>query len=124
VELTRERVAIKRKPFSERTDAEHRCMMALWSDCRVQKESIRHAALAYAFVRGRRYWIVERECDDQNKPSATAIAFWADADVDSVKAWLGAPVSSEEAAAFAAAVEAARVRAQSAHEARRKAKAA
>lgn len=92
IDNTRERLALKRIPFKERTDQQHRVMLGCWDEGRVLKEQIRHVGLAYAFRRGRPYWVTERHCDDG--PLATLIANWADCTVEEIEVWLAAKPSS------------------------------
>jgi hypothetical protein len=106
-QITAERVEIKKVPFSQRAEEAHRQLMWLWSEARSAKEDIRLTQLAYAFVRGRRYWEVERHCRDGNAPSAYSIAYSCGAEKADVEAWLKAPVTDEEVAAYQAHLEAA-----------------
>ena len=124
IALTKERLAIKRKPFAERSSAEHQHMLGLWREGSTLKETIRNASLAYAFVRGRRRWDAERECGADNKPSYHAVAFWADAPDEEVKAWIETSPENEEWLAFTRKVEEAKAKARTAREERRKARAA
>ena len=107
MELTRARVALKRIPFKDRTPEQHAEMMRLWSECSVQKEQIRYTSLAFAFVRGRRYWHAERSVHEQHRPWARGIANYAEADEASVKLWLAEEPTAEERAAWKARLEAA-----------------
>lgn len=121
MEITTERVAIKRVPFSERTEEAHRQLMWLWSEARSTKEDIRLTQLAYAFVRGRRYWEVERHCRDGNAPSAFSIAHCCEAEKAEVEAWLKAPVPDEEVAAYQAHLDAAEAKRRAASATRKRA---
>lgn len=112
VELTRARVALKRIPFKDRTAEQHAEMMHLWSECSIQKEQIRYTALAYAFVRGRRYWHVERDVHEQHRPWAKGIANYAEADEIAVKLWLAEEPTPEERASWAAHLDAERATAR------------
>lgn len=107
MELTRARVALKRIPFKDRTPEQHAEMMHLWSECSIQKEQIRYTSLAYAFVRGKRYWHVERRVHERHRAWARGIANYAEADEASVKAWLSEEPSAEERAAWELRLEAA-----------------
>lgn len=112
VELTRSRVALKRIPFKDRTSAQHSEMMRLWGECSFQKEEIRYTALAYAFVRGVRYWHVERDVHEQHSASARAIASHAGADEAAVKLWLADVPTPEERESWKAHLDAARMTAR------------
>lgn len=112
MELTRARVALKRIPYKDRTHEQHAQMMRLWNDCRIVKESIRFVTLAYAFVRGRRYWHVERRVHEA--PWARGIAGVAEADEVAVKLWLAEQPTAEELASWSAHVAAAETTARAA----------
>lgn len=101
-ELTRARLAIKRIPFSERPAEKHREMLSLGNEASIQKESIRICQLAYAFVRGRSYWSQERHTIHPAAIYVRSIARETGASEVEVEAWLKAPVSDEERAAFEA----------------------
>ena len=122
MELTRERVSYRKAtaPSLERGNE----LWRMWRNCRRQKELIRYAALALAFVRGRPYWTVERRCHEQHRPWWMVIGRVAGADELSVKAWLAAKPTAEEAAAWQQHVEATREMERSAKEARRRARSA
>lgn len=96
---TQERLALKRIPFSERSPEEHSLMLSKWGRNSDLKEDIRLIGLAYAFVRGRRYWETERFTKEA--PSVHGIAYWAEVEDDVVKAWLENKPSEEELAAYA-----------------------
>lgn len=109
---TQERLALKRIPFPERTAQQHSTMLGCWGYGSELKEQIRGLGLAYAFVRGRRYWEVERFT--KSAPSASVVAYWADADEADVKAWLEAKPSEEELAAYVEHLQRAKERARAA----------
>jgi hypothetical protein len=112
VQNTQERLALKRIPFAQRTSQQHSEMLWRWSEGSILKEQIRHLGLAYAFLRGRRYWVTERFTKDG--PYATQIAFYAGVTVEEIEAWLAALPSQEELDAYAQHLTAARERAQQA----------
>lgn len=119
---TRERLTLKRIPFKERTDQQHRVMLGCWDEGRHLKEMIRHCGLAYAFRRGRPYWVTERYCEDG--PLATLIANWADCTVEEIEAWLAEKPSAEEQAAWDEHVKLSSEKYRAARAARRTARAA
>lgn len=98
IDNTRERLALKRIPFKERTAQQHSHMLGCWGHGSLLKDQIREIGLAYAFVRGRRYWVTERYCEDG--PSAVGIAYWADCTVEEIEAWLAEKPSAEEQASW------------------------
>lgn len=98
IKNTQDRLGIKRIPFAERTPAQQSAMLGHWSTGSVLKEQIRHLGLAYAFLRGRRYWEVERYTKDG--PFATMIAAEADVTAEEIQDWLEVRPSEEELAAF------------------------
>jgi hypothetical protein len=110
VEATKARMEYKRATDGKRGSYDSR-LCELWSDCRSAGEEARFAGLAYAFVRGRRYWVAERTCRSGNGPSAYLIAKIADAPEADVKAWLAVKPSAEETAAWEAHVREAKERA-------------
>jgi len=109
---TQERLSLKRIPFAERTAQQHSTMLMCWGHGSDLRSQIRYTGLAYAFVRGRRYWEVERFTKEP--PSASSVAYWAGADVDegAVKAWLEAKPSDEELASYAEHLRQAKERAR------------
>lgn len=109
---TQERLALKRIPFPERTAPQHTTMLGCWLTGRELKEQIRHAGLAYAFLRGRRYWETERFTKEG--PLATLIAANADVTAEEVLAWLEARPSEEELAAYTEHLQRAKERARAA----------
>lgn len=110
-EATRARMEYKRATAGSRGPVDS-TLNAYWTDCRCAKEDARFAGLAYAFVRGRRYWTTERTCREGNQPSAYLIAKIADAPEADVKAWLAVKPTAEEVAVWEAHVQASKERAQ------------
>jgi len=113
--LTRERLALKRIPFKQRTAEQHSQMMRLIGDASCQKDEVRVVQLAYAYVRGRAYWTQERNsklCAAHGYASVR-IAQLLPVQPADVLAWMMAPVDDLARAAFAAheqaSMEAARV---------------
>lgn len=99
IKNTQERLALKRIPFSERTTAQHNDMLWHWSEGSVLKENIRYIGLAYALVRGRRYWVTERYT--KKSVSARSLASIAGVSEEAAKAWLDERPTEEEQAAYA-----------------------
>lgn len=112
VQNTQERLTLKRIPFTERTVQQHRVMLGCWDEGRYLREQIRHAGLAYAFLRGRRYWEVERFTQDG--PLATLIAANADVTAEEIQAWLEVKPSEAELAAYAEHLQRAKEKARAA----------
>lgn len=102
MEITRERLALKRVPFKVRTPQQHADMLRCWWRGSDAKEAARVLQLAYAFVRGLPYWWQERSTKADAEGIAVAIAAAADVTAEEVLAWLKAPVSTEDRAAFEA----------------------
>lgn len=65
-----------------------------WNTNSILKEDIRFLQLAYAFVRGRRYWECERETRDL--PWEGRIAEYAGVSREEILAWLTAEITPEE----------------------------
>jgi hypothetical protein len=107
---TQERLALKRIPFSERSSEEHQTMLSKWSRNSDLKDDIRLIGLAYAFVRGCRYWETERFAKEV--PSIYGISCWAEVEQDVVKAWLETKPSEEELASYAEHLRQAKERAR------------
>jgi len=112
---TRERVAYKKAtPVSEPTRL--RQLASFWGTNSDLKESIRETGLAYAFLRGRRYWVTERKTE--NTPSAHGILDALQAvgvvseSAETVLVWLSEKPSEEERAAFEAHLVEANVKAR------------
>jgi hypothetical protein len=103
VALTKDRLAIKRVPFSERSPESHQRMLWLGNEATCQKETCRFLQLAYAFVRGVPYWVQERYAKDL--PYARTLAQYAGVEESEIQAWLDAPVDDEERASFEHYVE-------------------
>lgn len=100
-ETTKERVAYKKStPISEPSRRQE--LNRLWSQSRGYKNQIRTLALAYAFLRGARYWEVER---NTKKPNVSASAIAAAAGnpglKDEVALWMAVKPSEEESKEFA-----------------------
>jgi hypothetical protein len=98
IQNTHERRALKAVPFAVRTSEQHTMMLRKWWTNSDLKEAIRHLGLAYAFVRGRSYWVTERSCIDG--PNAVVIASLADVTAEEVLAWLEVRPSQEELDAY------------------------
>lgn len=127
MEITRERLALKRIPFKERTEAQHNRMFWCWREGACLKEAIRVLQLAYAFVRGVPYWVQERSprWDEKTRKGwARSVAGPAGATEEAVVAWMEAPVSPEDRAAFEAHLAHARAREHERRQARARAQAA
>lgn len=125
--LTRERVALKRIPFKQRTTEQHSDMMRLIGVASDQKDAIRALQLAYAFARGRAYWTQERH-RSAGQPSAenlaSEIARLVPVTTADVLAWVLAPVDDLARVAFAAHEQQARELARAERAARSKVRAA
>ena len=107
--LTRERLALKRIPFKQRTTEQHSQMMRLIGDASDQKDNVRVVQLAYAYARGRAYWTQERNsklCATHGYVSGR-IAQLLPVQPADVLAWMMAPVDDLARAAFAAHEQAA-----------------
>jgi hypothetical protein len=94
--------------FRRRTDA----VTAFWNRNRELKAELRDLQLAYAFVRGRRYWVTERHVGDARFPSVCAISMLAGVEEHIIEAWLGQKPSAEELEAWNAHVEQSKERAR------------
>lgn len=118
VQNTQERLAIKRIPFPERSSQQHGTMLWHWGEGSVLKERIRCLGLAYAFVRGRRYWEVERFTKES--PYARGIALDAGVEEDVIRSWLDEKPSAKELAAYAQHLQTAKEKARAARSAMRR----
>ncbi len=98
VQNTQERLALKRIPFPERSSMQHSTMLWHWGEGSMLKERIRSLGLAYAFIRGRRYWETERFTKEA--PYARNIALDAGVEEAAVQAWLKEKPSQEELVAY------------------------
>jgi len=109
IEVTRQRMVIKRIPFAERT-SEQQSQLAYWlrRASLNAKEAVRCQQLAYALVRGRAYWEQERTTRDPAKALAGKIAEAAGCEKVEVEAWLAAEPSEAARAAFTDHIEVAR----------------
>ncbi len=124
IEVTRQRVVIKRIPFAERTpEQQSQLAYGLRMASLNAKEAVRCQQLAYALVRGRTYWEQERATRNPAKALASGVAEAAGCEKADVEAWLAAEPSEAARAAFAEHVEVARAvarqRAQERSQARR-----
>lgn len=85
-------------------------LVRMWWTCRDAKDEARFVQLAYALVRGRSYWRTERKVNEEKRLLSgdfNRIAALAEVDPEAVKAWVEAPVSSEETEAWSAHLSAA-----------------
>lgn len=115
--LTRERVEYKRRtPLGD--GARFPTLTRFWRGCRDLKGGIRYTSLLIAFLRGRRYWTVERHAT--NEVDATYLSNLSNGwlSVEQAKAWLTEIPSTEERSAFEAHLRAAKERARAAKSAR------
>ena len=82
--------------FWKRTDA----IDAFWNRNRELKAELRDLQLAYAFVRGRRYWVTERHTGDVRFPSICAISMLAGVEEHVIEEWMNQKPSTEELEAW------------------------
>jgi hypothetical protein len=96
---TAERVAYKKAtPVSD--PSRYRTLCGFWNENAALKDQIRYLGLAYAFLRGRRYWVTERFTKDPPKAHSVAATLGDPSQEEAVKAWLEEKPSVEEVAAF------------------------
>lgn len=114
--LTRERIALKRIPFKQRTSEQHSDMMRLIGLASDQKDVVRALQLAYAFARGRAYWTQERNAKLGATQGylAAEISRIVPVQPADILSWMMAPVDDLARAAFAAHEQAARQAARAA----------
>lgn len=95
---TRERVAYKKAhPVSEeRSDY----LRGFWRVNSELKEEIRYQGLAYAFLRGRRYWVTERTTKHLPVAAIVAGALGGPSFTEAAQAWLDEKPTPEEKLAF------------------------
>jgi hypothetical protein len=95
---TRERVAYKKAhPVS---DERSMMLRSYWSTNSDLKEEIRSLGLAYAFLRGRRYWVTERTTKHPPVAAIVAGALGGPSFTEAVQAWLDESPTPEEKLAF------------------------
>ncbi len=96
--LTRKRLKFKleTRAAKDLSEARQRVIALHWRECREQREWVRLIGLSLAFVRGQRYWHVER--NTKEVPAAIDIARYGDLDVSAVQAWIDAPIDTKEMA--------------------------
>lgn len=125
---TRERLAYKKAtPVTDPTRFGK--LLSFWWANSDFKETLRETGLAYAFLRGRRYWVTERKTETAPNANSILAALQAvgvvSASEETVAAWLAEKPSEEERVAYethlASANEKARVEYQARSAARRKA---
>lgn len=121
---TRERVAYKKaNPSSGKYDDQREnCIRSYWKENADLKEEIRHQGLAYAFLRGRRYWVTERATKNPPDAGIVAGALGGPSFTEAVQAWLDESPTPEEKLAFEQHLAAAAVKAREEYRARSAAK--
>lgn len=115
--LTRERVEYKRlTPVGDA--ARFPTLSRFWRGCRDLKGEIRYTSLLIAFLRGRRYWTVERHTT--NEVDATYLSNLSKGwlSLEQANAWLMEVPSTEERSNFEAHLRAAKERARAARSTR------
>jgi len=108
---TRERIAYKKAtPVDE--SSRIGVLRSFWGTNATLKEEIRALGLAYAFLRGRRYWVTERSTSSPMEASVVATALGDAARTEEIAAWLAEKPGDEERLAFEAYVAAANAKAR------------
>lgn len=119
---TQERIAYKKaNPADPACPGDYKrmdCIRSYWNENSILKEQLRHYGLAYAYLRGRRYWVTERFTKDAPSAYAIAHALGDHTREDEVRAWLEAQPSEEERLAFEQHVAAAKEKASREYQAR------
>jgi hypothetical protein len=106
---TKERVAYKKATPVSNPERFGK-LLSFWWVNKDLKEEIRHRGLALAFLRGSRYWFVERVAN--SAPIFEVVAEFAGAAPEVVGAWLQEKPSPEEKVTFESHLAAAKVKAR------------
>lgn len=120
-ENTRARVAYKKAtPVEDEMRLSN--LMGYWRENNLLKDQIRSLGLAYAFLRGRRYWTTERVVVNPASALAVAEALGDTSRKEEIEAWLTEKPSEEEKLSFETYLKAADEKARAAYQARSAAK--
>lgn len=121
IENTKARLAYKAvTPVSEPN--RELVIVGYWSENAALKEQIRSVALARAYLRGQRYWFVERSC--AMGPLVNHVARWAGVDASLIHDWIEQKPTAEELEAWGKHVEASKTKYRAIRAARRSERAA